>query len=137
MFVQPAEGLLVVTNEAGETLKTGDPISKGQVLHITASPYSNFELASLTVNGQSCSGTYTVGDVSITVKATFSVKQPEAPDPEIDPNTQYIVTLPGANDVRNPKPQIQKSTRTPNTLSHFRVRMMCAARLLTIRVRMA
>ena len=100
MFVQPAEGLLVVTNEAGETLKTGDPISKGQVLHITASPYSNFELASLTVNGQSCSGTYTVGDVSITVKATFSVKQPEAPDPEIDPNTQYIVTLPGANDVR-------------------------------------
>ena len=70
MFVQPAEGLLVVTNEAGETLKTGDPISKGQVLHITASPYSNF------------------------------------------------------------------STRTPNTSSHFRVRMMCAARSSTIRVRM-
>ena len=99
MFVQPAEGLLVVTNEAGETLKTGDPISKGQVLHITAAPYSNFELASLTVNGTPCSGTYTVGDVSITVKATFSVKEPD-PEEIIDPNTQYIVTLPDANDVR-------------------------------------
>ena len=92
MFTQPAEGILTVTNEAGETLKTGDPISKGQVLRIAAAPYSNFELASLTVNGTACSGTYTVGDVSITVKATFSVKEPD-PGEVIDPNSQYVVTV--------------------------------------------
>ena len=95
-------GKIIVDNYAKNT-----QIPAGTKLTIRAIPNEDFEVESITVKGTKTSQTYSgstvtieMPDESILVTGSFRVIQPEAPDPEIDPNTQYIVTLPGANDVR-------------------------------------
>lgn len=92
------EGTITVTNQLGQSLKTGSAVTKGDVLTITVVPREGLELKSLMVNGASNSGTYKVGDSSVAIEATFQPKvvEPEPQDPVIDPNSQYAVTLPKA-----------------------------------------
>lgn len=100
-FVQ-TEGIITVTNQLGQTLPTGSAVTKGDVLTIKVEPRDGLELKSLTVNGANNTGVYTVGTSSVAIEATFQPKvvEPEPGDPVIDPNSQYAVTLPKANDVR-------------------------------------
>lgn len=100
-FVQ-IEGTITVTNQLGQTLPTGSAVMKGDVLTIKVEPRDGLELKSLTVNGANNTGVYTVGTSSVAIEATFQPKaaDPEPSDPIIDPNSQYAVTLPKANDVR-------------------------------------
>ena len=98
-------GRISVWNDVtGEPFSTGDIITEGTRIHIIATPTSDFDFNYISVNGQQFTTPeviYTVNkDESVAIFANFSIIEPEAPDPEIDPNTQYIVTLPGANDVR-------------------------------------
>ena len=85
---------------------TGNEIKDKTKVIIRAIPNEDFEVESLQVNecgtihSVNNGSTFTIDGKSILVTGSFRVIQPEAPDPEIDPNTQYIVTLPGANDVR-------------------------------------
>ena len=100
-FVQ-TEGTITVTNQLGQTLSTGSAITKGDVLTIKVEPREALELKSLKVNGVDNNGTYTVGASSVAIEATYQPKvvEPEPEKPGIDPNSQYAVTLPKANDVR-------------------------------------
>lgn len=100
-FVQ-TEGTITVTNQLGQTLPTGSAVTKGDVLTIKVEPREALELKSLKVNGVDNNGTYTVGTSSVAIEAIYQPKvvEPEPEDPVIDPNSQYAVTLPKANDVR-------------------------------------
>lgn len=76
-------GEITVKDANGKIYYTGDEIVKGTKLIFTATPAAGYELLSgIQVNGSTVSGTYTVGDVSMTVTANFTIK----------PDT-YIVTL--------------------------------------------
>lgn len=76
-------GEITVKDANGKIYYTGDEIVKGTKLTFTAIPAEGYELLSgIQVNGSTVSGTYTVGDVSMTVTANFTIK----------PDT-YIVTL--------------------------------------------
>lgn len=76
-------GEITVKDANGKIYYTGDEIVKGTKLTFTATPAEGYELLSgIQVNGSTISGTYTVGDVSMTVTANFTIK----------PDT-YIVTL--------------------------------------------
>lgn len=76
-------GEISVKDTNGKIYYTGDEIVKGTKLIFTATPAAGYELLSgIQVNGSTVSGTYTVGDVSMTVTANFTIK----------PDT-YIVTL--------------------------------------------
>lgn len=93
----PKNGTLIVKDSKGNTYESGDPISQGTTLSFTAKPDDGFELASIAVNGTPLSGsTYVVGSESIALDVIFKVKEVI----EIDPNSQYSVTLPAANTVR-------------------------------------
>ena len=76
-------GEITVKDANGKIYYTGDEIVKGTKLTFSATPAEGYELLSgIQVNGSTVSGTYTVGDVSMTVTANFTIK----------PDT-YIVTL--------------------------------------------
>lgn len=76
-------GEITVKDANGKIYYTGDEIVKGTKLTFTATPAEGYELLSgIQVNGSTVSGTYTVGDVSMTVTANFTIK----------PDT-YTVTL--------------------------------------------
>lgn len=92
-FVQPVEGSILVANQDGKYLETGSAISKGDVLTVTVVPKDNFKLKSILVNGASSGNVITVGESSIAIEATFEVDVPEPEEPEIDPNSQYAVTV--------------------------------------------
>ena len=92
-FVQPVEGSILVANQDGKYLETGSAISKGDVLTVTVVPKENFKLKSILVNGASSGNVITVGESSIAIEATFEVDVPEPEEPEIDPNSQYAVTV--------------------------------------------
>ncbi|WP_455637385.1 InlB B-repeat-containing protein [Parabacteroides sp.] len=96
------EGTITVTNQLGQNLLTGSAITEGDVLTIKVEPHEGLELKSLTVNGISNNGVYTVGTSSVAIAATYQpqVIDPEPSDPVIDPNSQYAVTLPKAGEVR-------------------------------------
>ena len=66
----------IVNNATGTEMQSGSVITKGMVLKITATPDEDFELESLSVTGatNNGNGTYTVGETSVEVEATFSVK---------------------------------------------------------------
>lgn len=91
-FVQPVEGSVLVANQDGKYLETGSAISKGDVLTVTVVPKDNFKVKSILVNGASSGNVITVGESSIAIEVTFEVDVPE-PDVEIDPNSQYAVTV--------------------------------------------
>lgn len=90
----PKNGTVTVVNQDGTSLVSGSAVSKGNVLTITATPDEGFELGSLTVNDKAYSGKYTVGETSLSIVATFKLKE------SFDPNTQFTVTLPEADAVR-------------------------------------
>ena len=94
-------GKIVVDNYAKNT-----QIPAGTKLTIHAIPNEDFEVESITVKGTKTSQTYSgstvtieMPDESILVTGSFRVIK-EDPEEIIDPNTQYIVTLPEANAVR-------------------------------------
>ena len=94
-------GKIVVDNYAKNT-----QIPAGTKLTIRAIPNEDFEVESITVKGTKTSQTYSgstvtieMPDESILVTGSFRVIK-EDPEEIIDPNTQYIVTLPEANAVR-------------------------------------
>lgn len=91
-------GEITVKDANGKIYYTGDEIVKGTKLTFSATPAEGYELLSgIQVNGSTVSGTYTVGDVSMTVTANFTIK----------PDT-YIVTLGSA-------PKGSKIKSKPNT----------------------
>ncbi|MGM9760640.1 MAG: MBG domain-containing protein [Parabacteroides sp.] len=101
-FVQKTEGTITVVNQLGNILSPGSPISEGDILTITATPKEGYLLKSLTVNGVAHSGAFTVGSSSVAIDAVFEL-QPSEPEIIVDPNTQYVVTLPAVNAVRGAK----------------------------------
>ncbi|MDD7632832.1 MAG: leucine-rich repeat domain-containing protein [Parabacteroides sp.] len=101
-FVQKTEGTIKVVNQLGNILSPGSPVSEGDILTITATPKEGYILKSLTVNGVAHSGAYTVGASSVAIEAIFEMK-PSEPEVIVDPNTQYVVTLPAVNAVRGVK----------------------------------
>lgn len=101
-FVQKTEGTITVVNQLGNILSPGSPVSEGDILTITATPKEGYIFKSLTVNGVSHSGAYTVGASSVAIDAVFELK-PSEPEIIVDPNTQYVVTLPAVNAVRGAK----------------------------------
>lgn len=99
----PKYGAIAIQDNKGNVYESGTPVTKGTVLTITTTPDEGFVLKSISINDVSFSGsTYTVKDESVAIEATFipKVEEPEIPDPEIDPNSQYAVTLPKADAVR-------------------------------------
>ena len=77
-------------------------LSISSPLTITATPKEGYVLKSLTVNGVAHSGAYTVSTSSVAIEAIFEMK-PSEPEIIVDPNTQYVVTLPAVNAVRGAK----------------------------------
>lgn len=131
-FVQPVEGSILVANQDGKYLETGSAISKGDVLTITVVPKENFKLKSILVNGASSGNVITVGESSIAIEATFEVDVPEPEEPEIDPNSQYAVTVtkslrgavinkPGVNAVKKDQPFSFTVTTLPADASKIKV----------------
>lgn len=95
LAILPAvNGEIVVKDKNGVQYHAGNEIEEGTVLQITATPNDGFELGSLTVNGATNSGSFTVAKTSIEVAATFKLKS------SYDPNTQYTVTLPAVDAVK-------------------------------------
>ena len=73
----PGQTDITVKDKSGNYYESGDPVVKGTVLLITTATINNdLELASLSVAGatKNSDGTYTVGDASIEISATFQVK---------------------------------------------------------------
>lgn len=101
MVETPLYGAIKVTDGQGNIINSGDNISGLTSLVITATPAQYFTFGSLTVNGKTYA-TQTVslsldGKTSVEVSATFNhiePEEPETPDPEIDPDSQYTITLP-------------------------------------------
>lgn len=131
-FVQPVEGSILVANQDGKYLETGSAISKGDVLTVTVVPKENFKLKSILVNGASSGNVITVGESSIAIEATFEVDVPEPEEPEIDPNSQYAVTVtkslrgavinkPGVNAVKKDQPFSFTVTTLPADASKIKV----------------
>ena len=70
-------GTITITDANGNTYESGTPVTEGTILKITATPDEGFELeGGLKVSGatNNGNGTYTVGETSVEVEATFSVK---------------------------------------------------------------
>ena len=70
-------GTITITDTNGNTYESGTPVTKGTILKITATPDKDFELESLNVMGdvtENGNDTYIVGETSVEVEASFSVK---------------------------------------------------------------
>ena len=101
----------VVDAETGTEYHSGDPISEGTKLTISATAYDHFKFSKFVVNGSSLTSnpaSYTVGNSVVEVSAEFSYVEEE---PEIDENSRYTVNVtkvlrgavidkPGANSVK-------------------------------------
>ena len=89
----------------GSSYLSGNQIADGTEVIITAVPNEDFEVESMTLDicGEkrsiSSGYRYKIDGKSILITGSFRVIK-EDPEEIIDPNTQYIVTLPDANDVR-------------------------------------
>ena len=102
MIQTPMYGTITVTDsETGVEYSSGQDLTSVKGLVIKATPAQYFTFGSLTVNGTTYS-TQTVslpldGKTSVEVSALFNhiePEEPEIPDPEIDPDSQYTITLP-------------------------------------------
>lgn len=101
----------VVDANTGAEYHSGDPISEGTKLTISATAYDHFKFSKFVVNGSSLTSnpaSYTVGNSVVEVSAEFSYVEEE---PEIDENSRYTVNVtkvlrgavidkPGANSVK-------------------------------------
>ena len=93
-------GYVSVTDAAGNPYWSGNSVPTGTMLTVTATPYDGFVLNSLTKDGQSIANGSSFEFVGepVTINAVFTVKvpeipEPEEPDPVIDEDSQYIVTV--------------------------------------------
>lgn len=102
MIQTPMYGTITVTDsETGVEYRSGQDLTSVKGLVIKATPAQYFTFGSLTVNGTTYA-TQTVslpldGKTSVEVSALFNhiePEEPEIPDPEIDPDSQYTITLP-------------------------------------------
>lgn len=94
-------GKVEVTDSKGNKYETGNTVSEGTVLKITTTPNEGFELTSLLVNGQSNSGSYTVGESSVAIDATFELKpaNPETVVITVNASTGVVPSKVGAQSV--------------------------------------
>lgn len=103
-FAQPVGlGVITVSDDKSNVYETGKEVLNGTTLNIQAVALAGFELKSILINGKQYTSSpvsYTVKDESVAIEAIFQPKAAEPEDPIIDPNSQYAVTLPKANDVR-------------------------------------
>lgn len=103
-FAQPVGlGVITVSDDKSNVYETGKEVLNGTTLNIQAVALAGFELKSILINGKQYTSSpvsYTVKDESVAIEAVFQPKAAEPEDPIIDPNSQYAVTLPKANDVR-------------------------------------
>ena len=87
-------GSIVVTDaETGKQYFGEEEITPGTKLRIQVTPTKDFKLEYVTVNGETFAQSdfiYTVTNSSVAISAEFSVIEP---DPEFDPDTQYLVTV--------------------------------------------
>ena len=87
-------GSIVVTDaETGKQYFGEEEITPGTKLRIQVTPTEDFKLEYVTVNGETFAQSdfiYTVTNSSVAISAEFSVIEP---DPEFDPDTQYLVTV--------------------------------------------
>ena len=74
--VYQKNGMVSIVDSNNNPYESGDPVTAGTVLRITATPDEDFELESLSVSGatNNGNGTYTVGETSVEVEAIFRVK---------------------------------------------------------------
>lgn len=92
-------GTIEIKDKAGNTYGYGSEILAGTELTVTATPFTNCELVSITKDGSSMSNpfTFVFGDKTVYIDATFKVKEVEVEvpgDPVIDDDSQYTITLP-------------------------------------------
>ena len=87
-------GSIVVTDaETGKQYFGEEEITPGTKLRIQVTPTKDFKLEYVTVNGETFAQSdfiYAVTNSSVAISAEFSVIEP---DPEFDPDTQYLVTV--------------------------------------------
>ena len=87
-------GTIVVTDAVtGKQYFGEEEITPGTKLRIQVTPTEDFKLEYVTVNGETFAQSdfiYTVTNSSVAISAEFSVIEP---DPEFDPDTQYLVTV--------------------------------------------
>ena len=86
-------GAIEIKDKAGNTYGYGSEILAGTELTVTATPFTDCELVSITKDGSAMSNpfTFVFEDKTVYIDATFKVVKE---DPEIDPNSKYTVTLP-------------------------------------------
>lgn len=86
-------GTIEIKDKAGNTYGYGSEILAGTELTVTATPFTDCELVSITKDGSAMSNpfTFVFEDKTVYIDATFKVVKE---DPEIDPNSKYTVTLP-------------------------------------------
>lgn len=92
-------GMIEIKDKAGNTYGYGSEILAGTELTVTATPFTDCELVSITKDGSSMSNpfTFVFGDKTVYIDATFKVKEVEVEvpgEPEIDEDSQYTITLP-------------------------------------------
>lgn len=132
-------GYFAVTSEDGKsTYYDGNQIPDGTKVKITAVPNQYFEVETLSINecgtikSISSGATYTFNGKSIQVTGSFKVIKEEPEDPEIDPNSQYAVTVtkslrgavinkPGVNAVKKDQPFSFTVTTLPADASKIKV----------------
>ena len=87
-------GMVEIMDKAGNTYGYGSEILAGTELTVTAIPFTDCELVSITKDGTTMSNpfTFVFGDKTVYIDATFKVKEVEVP--VIDENSRYTVTLP-------------------------------------------
>lgn len=87
-------GMVEIKDKAGNTYGYGSEILAGTELTVTAIPFTDCELVSITKDGTTMSNpfTFVFGDKTVYIDATFKVKEVEVP--VIDENSRYTVTLP-------------------------------------------
>ena len=132
-------GYFAVTSEDGKsTYYDGNQIPDGTKVKITAVPNQYFEVETLSINecgtikSISSGATYTFNGKSIQVTGSFKVIKEEPEEPEIDPNSQYAVTVtkslrgavinkPGVNAVKKDQPFSFTVTTLPADASKIKV----------------
>lgn len=92
-------GMVEIKDKAGNTYGYGSEILAGTELTVTAIPFTDCELVSITKDGTTMSNpfAFVFGDKTVYIDATFKVKEVEVEvpgEPEIDEDSQYTITLP-------------------------------------------
>ena len=87
-------GIVTIVDDKNNPYESGDPVTEGTILRITTTPDEDFELESFEVTGATSNGngTYTVGESSVEIEATFKPKSTTV----IVPEGQYEIDLPDA-----------------------------------------